>query len=70
MYVSVFPVENKNYIKIRITHSRVTGDGCNWEEMSLMNVCTPSQSVLHQVLNAVLNDFFFFFLINRKICFI
>ena len=69
MYVSVFPVENKNYIKIRITHSRVIGDGCNWEEMLLMNVCTRSQPVLHQVLNAVLNDFFFF-LINRKICFI
>ena len=49
---TLFPVENRNNVKIKITHHRVIGEGCIWEGMSL-NTCWLSQSVLYQIFCAV-----------------
>ena len=43
-------------MKIKIAHHRVIRDGSIWKEISLMNTCSVSQSVLYQVLNPVIND--------------
>ena len=34
---TLFPVESKNSVKIKITHHSVMGDGCIWEGMPFMN---------------------------------
>ena len=47
-----FPFESTSNIKIKITCYRVLGDGCIWEEISLMNTWWVSQSAIHKVLNA------------------
>ena len=44
--------------KIKITRHRVIGDEYIWEEISLMNACWVSQSVLHQYLKAVSDGLF------------
>ena len=54
----LFPAESTNDIKIEITHHRSIEDGCIWEEISLMNACWVSQSVLHQYLKAVSDGLF------------
>ena len=36
---TLFPVKSTNDIKIKITHHKVIGDECIWEEMPLMNAC-------------------------------
>ena len=52
---TLFPVESTTNIKIKRAHHKIVGDGCIWEETSLMNDWWVSQLVLCQVLNAVID---------------
>ena len=58
---TLFPVECTSNIKVKVTHRRIIGDGCIWEEISLVNGCcaeSVSQSVFFHVLNAVADSLF------------
>ena len=49
---TLFPAENTNNIKIKITCHNNIGDECIWEGISLTNAYCVSQPVTHEVLNA------------------